>query len=69
MHVGAWMDVVALRRWTVWSDARAIGRAYPRGGLDIAFYAGLVRSFGSASACLGLLAHDRFRGTEISAPR
>lgn len=42
LQVGAWMDVTALRRWTVWDDAGAIAALHPRHGFDLEFAKSLV---------------------------
>lgn len=55
LQVGAWMDVTGLRRWTVRADARAIAAAWPREGFGLLFPRALIGSFGSVSACTGLL--------------
>ena len=56
LQVGAWMDVTGLRRRAVPDAARAIAAAHPRGDLAPVFRRRLLRSLGSASACLGLIA-------------
>jgi len=37
LQVGAWMDVTALRRWSVWGASKALAAAHPRTGFDWEF--------------------------------
>lgn len=60
LQVGAWMDVIGLRRGSVADAARAIDAALPRDGFGfLRFNLLLMRSFGSVASCLGLLAPPR----------
>jgi hypothetical protein len=54
LQVGAWMDLARLRRFGVRREARIIERAYPRGGVDLAFYPLLARTFSGLESVLGL---------------
>ena len=55
LQVGAWMDVMRLRRWGVSKTAREIDAEYPRLGFDLAFPGYFLGSLGSFRACLGLI--------------
>jgi len=61
LQVGAWMDITGLRRRGVRAAARAIEAAYPRDDIRFRFYGLLLRSFGSAGACLGVVFPGRYR--------
>ena len=55
LQVGAWMDVMYLRRWAIWRRAGEIARAYPRKGLDFLFPINLLRTIRGPRSCAGLI--------------
>lgn len=56
LQIGAWMDLMALRRWAIWSDAKQIAAALPREGIDLQFPKLLAGSIDSVASCVGLMA-------------
>lgn len=61
LQVGAWMDVMGLRRGAVRAEAKRFEQLLPRDGFTAAFHLGLVKTLRSPSACLGLLFPESFR--------
>lgn len=56
LHVGAYMDVVGLRRRRLRDAADAIDRDYPRAGLLRSFTGGVLRCLGTPVSVAGLFA-------------
>lgn len=58
LHVGAWMDALFLRRWTVPADAARLEKELPRGAFLREAFSLVTRSVGSPSALFGMLMPD-----------
>jgi hypothetical protein len=55
LQVGAWMDVMGLRRGTVRAEAKRIDALLPKSGFTSLFHRRLLSSLVSPTACLRLL--------------
>jgi hypothetical protein len=61
LHVGAWMDALSWRRWTVAEEAARLETEFPRGPFIKEAVSVVAKSVRSPSALMGMLLPDWFK--------
>ena len=61
LHVGAWMDAVSWRRWTIGDEAAKLEAEFPRGAFLTEACRLVASAVGSPAALFGMVMPDSFR--------